>query len=617
MGGREVLGESAGPRRRGVLRSNEGDLSVSVWAPFAKSVDLIFEGAKQSDAIALKSLDRGYYEGRMPGNHASRPYKFRLNGEFDVPDPCSLHQPQGVHGFSKPYFPEDFAWTDAGWKGVARHELVFYELHVGTFTPQGTFDAMIDRLGELKSLGVTAIELMPIAQFPGARNWGYDGVLLFAAHSDYGGPAGLQRLVDAAHRHGLAVFLDVVYNHFGPEGNYLSQFGPFFTDRYKTPWGSAVNYDGAGSDGVRQFVLSNARMWLDEFHLDGLRLDAVHAIFDLSAKHILSEIAEVARQVETAQRRQIHIVAESDLNDPRLLLPAERGGYELDAQWADDFHHVAHAHFTQERQGYYADFGPPEQLATAMLRPFVYAGHYSRYRERRHGASPEGLGADRFVVFLQNHDQIGNRALGDRIASTLSPAQLRQVAAWLLLSPYLPLLFMGEEYGETNPFAFFCSFGDSELIEAVRKGRREEFAAFDWQGEVPDPQAVETFESCRLTWQWPAGSAAHGLRRLYQDLLKARRTWPALAGTVRERRCELVTANDQGNIIRLTRFGDQAGDSLDAWFNLDNRPIDLTSFVGSGHALLSTEEDRYGGQRRHLSDLRDLLPHECVVFGPS
>ena len=349
------------------------------------------------------------------------------------------------------------------------------------------------------------------------------------SQDSYGGPQGLHRLVDACHAAGLAIFLDVVYNHFGPEGNYLGEFGRYFNDRYKTPWGAAVNYDGHGCDAVRDYVLDNVRMWLEEFHFDGLRVDAVHAIFDLGARHILRAIEEVADDAGSRRGWPAFVVGESDLNDPRVLYPPDRGGYGLDAQWSDDFHHAVHAFLTGERVGYYVDFGEAEQLARVFERPFLYAWDYSPYRGRKHGAPAEGLSGDRFVVCLQNHDQVGNRASGDRLNALLgSPAKQRLAAGLLLLSPHLPLLFMGEEYGEENPFPFFCSFGDPQLVQAVREGRKKEFDAFAWKGEVPDPQGEDTFASAKLSWSWPEGTQRAGLRRLYRDLLSARREWPAL-----------------------------------------------------------------------------------------
>ena len=432
---------------------------------------------------------------------------------------------------------------------------------------------------------------MPVAQFPGTRNWGYDGVHPYAAQNSYGGPDGLQRLVDACHAAGLAVFLDVVYNHLGPEGNYLHEFGPYFNDHYRTPWGSAVNFDGRGCDAVRDYVVDNARMWLEEFHFDGLRLDAVHAIYDLGARHILRSIEEAAEGIAARRGWPATIVAESDLNDPRLLEPRERGGYGLAAQWADDFHHAAHALFTGEVEGYYADFGGPAPLARALECPFVYAWNYSPYRGRYHGAPPVGLSGSRFVVCLQNHDQVGNRARGDRLIGLIEPASKRRLAAGvLLLSPYLPLLFMGEEYGEEAPFPFFCSFGDPALVEAVRAGRKREFEAFSWQGEVPDPQAEETFDSAKLSWSWPEGTLRAGLRRLHRDLLSARREWPALRDF--DRRSVRLLGEEDRPILELVRGGDATGGSIRALFNLGDQPARLRGASTSGRRSCSTPRPR-------------------------
>lgn len=559
----------------------------------------------------MTPTERGYFELQLDAIDENQRYAFRLNGGPDRPDPCSLWQPDGVHGFSAVTSPRAFAWTDAEWRGVSRHQLALYELHVGAFTPAGTFDAIIPRLPDLKQLGITALELMPIAQFPGTRNWGYDGVGLYSAQNSYGGPQGLLRLVDACHAAGLAIFLDVVYNHLGPEGNYLREFGPYFTDRYKTPWGDAVNYDGPGCDGVRDFVLDNARMWLEEFHFDGLRLDAVHAIYDTGARQILREIQRVADEVAAVSQRLTHVIAESDLNDPKLLISPGQGGLGLDAQWADDFHHALHAFLTGERSGYYADFGDIRQVREAFQSPYLYAGHFSPHRNRTHGAPvPAELSGDRFVVCLQNHDQVGNRARGDRLATLLaSPAQQRLAASMLLFSPYLPLLFMGEEYGEENPFPFFCSFTDPQLVQAVREGRKREFAEFAEQGPIPDPQAAETFASARLRWQWPEGSVPGGLRRLYADLLEARRVWPALRD-FRDRSAELLPSENDATVLRLTR-GSQA-DSLAVYFNLTSlaQPLERPACP----MVYSSESKRYAGSRQ-TKEADSLLPYECAAFG--
>jgi maltooligosyltrehalose trehalohydrolase len=578
-------------------------------------VDLVLIEGQGRRALPMEREGGGFFRHWEAGVGEGQRYAYRLDGGPERPDPCSLWQPEGVHGPSAVVRTDRFAWADKAWRGVRREDLVFYELHVGTFTPEGTFDAVIPRLKALRDLGVTAVQLMPVGQFPGRRNWGYDGVQPCAAQDSYGGPHGLQRLVDACHAAGLAVFLDVVYNHLGPEGNYLAEFAPYFTDRYKTPWGPAVNYDGAGSDAVRDYVVDNARLWLEEFHFDGLRLDAVHAIFDLGARHLLRAVKEAAEGVARQRGFPAHVVAESDLNDPRLLLPPQRGGCGLDAQWSDDFHHAVHTLLTGERHGYYQDFGEPAQLAGVLEQPFLYAGQYSPARDRRHGAPAEGLSGDRFVVCIQNHDQVGNRARGDRLGALLqSPARQRLAAGLLLLSPHLPLLFMGEEYGEEAPFPFFCSFSDAQLVQNVREGRRREFAAFAWQGEVPDPQGEGTFSAAVLSWSWPEGTARAGLRRLYADLLAARRAWPALRDFVR-RTARLLPDASAGPVLELVRGG--KGEAVRAFFNLSGNPQPLPA-RGSGEPklVLSSEAERYGGERRGAITGGELLPWECAVFGP-
>jgi maltooligosyltrehalose trehalohydrolase len=427
----------------------------------------------------------------------------------------------------------------------------------------------------------------------------------------------LQRLVDACHRTGLAIYLDVVYNHFGPESNDLAEFGPYYTDRFKSPWGDAVNYDGAGSDAVRDFVLDNVRMWLEEFHIDGLRLDAADTIFDMSAHHILREIKVAA--VAAGERRgwPAVVTAETDLNDPRLLYPAERGGFGLDIQWMDDFQHAAFALLTGDQHAYYADFGEPAQLAKVLNQPYVYSGEYSPVRDRKHGALAEGLPGDRFLVFLQNHDQVGNRPRSDRLSTRLKcPGKLRLGASLLLLSPYLPLLFMGEEFGEENPFPFFCSFHGEKLSKNVRDGRRQEFFAYDPTAEVPDPNLESTFASARLSWSWPDGTLRAGLRRLHRDLLTARREWPALRDYDR-RSARLMPIDDVCPVLELMRGGDPDG-VIRAYYNLEDRPRPIPAEYPAGLTVkFSSEAGAYGGQRQRPDDVKELLAHECLVLGPS
>ncbi|MBX6387698.1 MAG: malto-oligosyltrehalose trehalohydrolase [Frankia sp.] len=488
-------------------------------------------GATRDRATEMAAAAGGWWVAEVPDAGHGTDYAFRLDGSADeLPDPRSAWQPHGVHGRSRVVDHGRFAWTDGAWRGLPLTGSVLYELHVGTFTPEGTFDAAIGRLDHLVGLGVDAVELMPVNAFGGRHGWGYDGVGLYAVHEPYGGPDGLKRFVDAAHARGIGVVLDVVYNHLGPDGNYLPRFGPYFTERYRTPWGPAVNLDGPGSDEVRAFILDSALSWLRDYHLDGLRIDAVHAFADNRAVHLLEELAAAVRQLAAHLRRPLFCVAESDLNDPRLVTPVPAGGYGLDAQWADDPHHALWAALSGERQGYYCDFGELATLAKAFERGFVHDGTYSTFRGRRHGRPiPPTVPADRLVTFLQNHDQVGNRASGDRAAATLSPGLLRVGAALLLAGPFTPMLFMGEEWGATTPWAYFTDHGPAWLADAVRSGRRAEFAAHGWgPAEVPDPQDEATFTGSRLDWSQPAAKPFAGLLDWYRRLIALRHAEPDL-----------------------------------------------------------------------------------------
>jgi len=478
--------------------------------------------------VRLHAAGGGWWAGGEP-LPAGVDYRFSIDGAAPLPDPRSPFQPEGVHGPSRTVDHAAHAWTDADWRGAELADAVLYELHVGTFTPQGTFDAVAQRLGHLVELGVTAVEIMPVAEFPGGRGWGYDGVDLYAPHHAYGGPEGLRRLVDACHAHGLAVVLDVVYNHLGPDGNYLGAYGPYFTDRHRTPWGEALNLDGPQSDEVRAFIVDNALMWLRDYHVDGLRLDAVHAIFDMSAIHILEELACRVRGLEAELGRRLWLIAESDLNDPRLVRDPARGGDGLDAQWSDDVHHALHAALTGERTGYYADFGRLEDVAVALRRAFVIAGRYSVYRRRRHGRPIGDLGGERFLAFLQNHDQVGNRAGGERSSALMSAGLLEVGAALLLTAPYVPLLFAGEEWGASTPFLYFTDHVDPMLARAVSQGRRREFAAFGWdEAAVPDPQDEETFRRSRLDWEELREPPHAEILKWHRALIALRRRLPEL-----------------------------------------------------------------------------------------
>ena len=569
--------------------------AFTLWAPLLKqaAVHLV---APEDRLIPMVRDERGYWQATVTGIEPGARYFYQGDGETDRPDPASHHQPQGVHGPSQ-VVDHAFAWSDAGWQPPPLEQWVLYELHVGTFTVEGTFDALLPRLPELRELGVTALELMPVAQFPGERNWGYDGVYPYAAQASYGGVEGLKRLVDACHRAGLAVILDVVYNHLGPEGNYLWGLGTYFTDQYRTPWGDAVNYDGPHSPGVREYVVNNARYWFETCHCDALRLDAVHAIYDFGARHILAELAEAAADCARRLGRPCTLIAESDLNDPRLVRPPAIGGYGLDAQWSDDFHHALHTVLTGERHGYYEDFGTLEQLAQAYRRPFVYAWDYSTHRQRFHGDDPSDCPASRFVVCGQNHDQVGNRALGDRFSTLLPFPALKLAAAAVLLSPYLPLLFMGEEYGEPRPFRYFISHGDPDLIEGVRAGRKKEFAAFHAEGEAPDPQSEATFAGSKLQWEL-GQTGRHGqLRAFYRELLRLRRELPALS------RCDnasLTATVIAPTVLELRRWRDAC--RLAIWMNFAAEPVTVTVRSGAGawRKPLDAADSMWGGEGSSL-----------------
>jgi maltooligosyltrehalose trehalohydrolase len=504
--------------------------TFSVWAPrAAERVDLVLPA--EGRRVRMTMGAGGWWAVDVPGAGPGTDYQFSLDGGPVLPDPRSPYQPDGVHGPSRVVDHDAFEWTDHLWRGAAPLSgALVYEAHIGTFTPEGTFEAAIGRLPHLAELGVTHLELLPVAEFPGTRGWGYDGVDLFAPHHAYGGPDGLKRLVDAAHAAGIGVIIDVVYNHLGPDGNYLGAYGPYFTARYNTPWGEAVNYDDAGSDEVRDFVGDNVCLWLDDYHADGLRLDAVHAIFDTSAVHILEDLARRVATLQARLGRRKFLIAESDLNDPKLVRSPEAGGYGMDAAWSDDFHHALHSALTGETSGYYEDFGGLEPLGRALERGYVYAGNHSPHRGRRHGRPLTGVPAHRLLGYLQNHDQVGNRAAGERSAALMSPGRLHIAAALVLCAPFVPMLFQGEEWGATAPFQYFTDHVDPELGRLVSDGRRREFAAFGWQpDDVPDPQDRATFERSVLDWAELDKDPHAGLLAWHKELIALRRRLPALS----------------------------------------------------------------------------------------
>jgi maltooligosyltrehalose trehalohydrolase len=496
-----------------------------VWAPGAKQVELVLGG----ETHALRSVG-GWWAGGPPAAHGTD-YAYLIDGQGPLPDPRSLWQPHGVHRASRVYAHDRFPWTDQAWRGRALPASLTYELHIGTFTAEGTFDAAIARLDHLVDLGVDLVEVMPIASFPGRNGWGYDGVALYAAHEPYGGPDGFKRFVDACHGRGLGVVLDVVYNHLGPSGNYLSLFGPYFTERHQTPWGAAVNLDDTDSDEVRRFICDNALSWLRDFHVDGLRLDAVHALVDDRAIHLLEQLQVEVEQYAAATGRPLFLVAESDRNDPRTVTPREAGGQGLHGQWSDDFHHALHTLLTGERQGYYCDFGSLECLAKTLTGVFFHDGTWSTFRGRTHGAPVDvtRTPGHRFLGYLQNHDQVGNRATGDRISTSLPTGLVKVGAALVLTSPFSPMLFMGEEWAASTPWQYFTDHTEPELAEAIREGRRREFADHGWgPNDVPDPQHEGTVEASRLNWDELASEPHASVLAWYRALVALRRSRPEL-----------------------------------------------------------------------------------------
>jgi maltooligosyltrehalose trehalohydrolase len=564
--------------------------------------------------VPLEMKEYGYYEAVVqdvgPGSH----YFYRLDGVRERPDPASRLQPAGVHGPSQVVDLTGFQWEDHKWLGSVLDEYVIYELHVGTYSPQGIFDAITPHLDQLKELGVTALEIMPVAQFPGEHNWGYDGAYPFAVQSSYGGPAGLQRLVNACHQRGLAMILDVVYNHLGPEGNYLADFGPYFTDRYRTPWGPSLNFDGPYSDEVRRLFVENALYWVTDLHVDALRLDAIHAIVDPSAMPFLAELARVVHGEAKRIGRRIYLIAESNLNDPRVIRPPEAGGYGLDAQWNDDFHHALHVLLTQEKAGYYRDFGKFDHLAKAFQDGFVYSGAYSTYRKRRHGASSRDIPASRFVVFAQNHDQVGNRLRGERLSCLTKFETLKLAAGAVILSPFIPLLFMGEEYGETAPFQYFTSHSDPGLVEAVRRGRREEFAPFEWQGDAPDPQGEASFLDCKLDHALRGQEPHATLWEFYHELIKLRQHRSALRQLSKQH--SDVTALAPKRTLVVRRWSESEDLVIAFNFGSDLSSISPMIPTGSWRVELDSASQRWRGPGSLLGSTWESTVDAALELNP-
>ncbi len=604
--------------RHGCVHLGGGATRFRAWAPRASELELRITHPEPLDVV-LERRSGGYWETVLEDAPPGTRYLYRIDGRAERPDPASRFQPEGVHGASE-VVDAAFDWQDHEWRGLPLERCVLYELHVGTFTQEGTFDAIHPHLESLRDLGITFVELMPVAQFPGGRNWGYDGVYPFAAQNSYGGPPGLKRLVNECHKHGLGVVLDVVYNHLGPEGNYLADFGPYFTDGYRTPWGTALNFDGPESDEVRRFFIENALYWTREFHIDALRLDAVHGIFDRSAYPFLEELGDAVRAEAARVDRQVFVIPESDLNDPRLIRSKRLGGFGLDAQWADGFHHALRVLLTGERGGYYQDYGELRHLAKAFAEGYVYSGEYSQFRRRRHGAPPNDIPAYRFVVFSQNHDQVGNRMLGERLGALASFEDLKVAAAAVILSPHLPLLFMGEEYAETAPFLYFVSHSDPGLVEAVRRGRKQEFAAFAWQGEPPDPQAEETFLRSKLHLDLRGRDTHRALYGFYRELLRLRREIGALAFLSKEQMS--VSADENAKVLLIRRWHASDEVILALCFSAESVTVKLPVPAGRWSKLLDSAEAAWNGPGTMLAGHLDssgelkfgLAPKSAVLY---
>ena len=577
-------------RSIGVNFNNRGEADIVVWAPMADKIELKNITAKK--IIPLEKNLLGFWESTTFALQKDDLYKFLIDGDKEYPDPASLSQPKGVHGASKAVDVTNFLWTDRDWQNIPLENYVLYELHTGTFTTEGTFLAIEKKLDYLKELGITAIEIMPVAQFAGKRNWGYDGVYPFAVQNSYGGYKGFQQLVNVCHQKGLAVILDVVYNHLGPEGNYFSAYGPYFTEKYKTPWGGALNFDDAWCDGVRNYFIENALMWFRDFHIDALRLDAVHAIKDFGTKHILREIKEHVDSLMQHTGRQHYLIAECDLNNTQFIDPLEKRGFGMDAQWIDEFHHALRVTATGETTGYYSDFTGIQHLGKAYKDAYVYDGQFSRHRKKFFGKKTNNEGKQ-FVVFSQNHDQVGNRMLGERTSQLVSFEMQKLMAAAVFVSPFLPMLFMGEEWSEPNPFLYFVSHTDSDLAEAVRKGRKEEFAAFHAEGEAPDPIAEETFLQSKLQWHLTDVAEHNLMLNYYRTLIQLRKTHPALYSLHRKQLN--AECNEGKKLLTLHRWHDSV--HVVCFMNFSNSQQSFVLPAGQieWHKIFDSSETKWGG----------------------
>jgi maltooligosyltrehalose trehalohydrolase len=603
----------------GANYTSEGHCVFTVWAPEKKEVTLhIVEPIERQESMCPD--DWGYFRLEVDGVYPGTRYFFKLDDGREYPDPASYNQPEDVHGPSAVFDHSAYEWQDQSWRGLPFRDLIFYQVHVGTFTPEGTFEAIIPRLNDLATVGINAIQLLPVSQFPGARNWGYDGVYPYSVQHSYGGPDGLKKLVDACHAHGIAVFLDVVYNHLGPEGNYFSQIGPYFTDRYCTPWGKALNFDQEWADGVRDYFSNNPLFWFEHYHIDGLRFDAIHEVFDMGALSIWELIHTKVKQLEQRLGRSLYLVAETDLNSPRVIQRPEFGGYGFDAQWLDDFHHALHVLINKAGKAKYVDFGRMEQLAKAYTDGFVSSGDYVSFRKRKFGRSSAGIPGDRFVVFSLNHDQVGNQSGKERLSLLVDFERQKIATAAVLLSPYVPLLFMGEEYAEESPFYYFISHSDKKLIKAIQEGRQKDFADFIGDATLPDPIEEETFLRSKLNWEIRTQDKHRIILDWHRTLISLRRTLPALRN-VDKNDIQATALNQSGLVLhRQTVDGQQ---HIYCLFNFSDDPItySLPVWASSWTKLLDSKEKkwlkkkpvRFKSHPTHLKPAQEIHLAACSV----
>ena len=594
-------------RNIGVNFISDKEAAIRIWSPLTKKIELSIIGGK---SFKLDKADKGYWEITTGKIKPADRYVFKIDDK-EYPDITSLSQPDGVHEASEAIDLSAFLWSDQNWQNHPLEEYIIYELHTGTFSTEGTFKGIEDKLPYLKTLGINAIEIMPVAQFPGDRNWGYDGVYPFAVQQSYGGAVAFQNLVNTCHNNGIAVILDVVYNHLGPEGNYLSAYGPFFTEKYKTPWGGALNFDDAWCDGVREYFIENALMWLRDFHIDALRLDAVHAIKDLSPEHILKDIRVHVDELKKLTGRNYYLIPELDLNDNKYINPVNGGGYGMDAQWIDEFHHALRVTSGGDRHGYYEDFNGIKDLEKAYKDAYVYTGQWSPHRKKYFGIKADSNPAKQFVVFSQNHDQVGNRMKGERTSVLVSFEMQKLMAASVLLSQYIPMLFMGEEWSEPHPFLYFVSHTDEKLAEAVRKGRKEEFAAFHNEGEAPDPMDEKTFLESKLQWNLKDQSPHKELLDYYIELIRLRKTHPVFSRL--NRKNMHVETDETNNLLKIHRWTD--GCEVQCFLNFSKQPqsIELPEHFKNASIIINSADSKWGGKENNQSDVV-INPESIKVY---